>query len=410
MKHKKYICGLAVIVILIVIVQFADSYQSDLFTKLQSFFITEYFVEGKGMTFNASAGLLNGIMLPCYIISALAPLARTLADKFGKEKIIICNFIILTAGLFTCIAADNVIVFAVGNAVVTFGTSLDIQYLYIAEDIPEKRRGLVRGIAAAVGAAASMFLPVCRNYFVGRRGNNWRILYQIGILICLITIFMVMVGSFFSHRQSERPVKKQQNNDIKLKELITGNKKLLILLMIMGIATAGVTYYNEPLLTYNHCSEKFINTVLIIQPAVTFLLMLLIGAASDRIGRRKTTLSCIILTVASLIIYVISIKHFPNAVLAGICWGIMISAYFSVINLSNLTLMESNSGKNTGKLSAAGTYFYGFGDAAGMVLAVVLVRVWDMGVTKILLTIIPCTVALIYAVVSHRNRHPSEAS
>ena len=209
MKHKKYICGLAVIVILIVIVQFADSYQSDLFTKLQSFFITEYLVEGKGMSFNASAGLLNGIMLPCYIISALAPLARALADKFGKEKIIICNFIILTAGLFTCITADNVIVFAVGNAIITFGTSLDIQYLYIAEDIPEKRRGLVRGVAAAVGAAASMFLPVCRNYFVGRKGNNWRILYQIGILICLITIFMVMVGSFFSHRQSEKTVKKK---------------------------------------------------------------------------------------------------------------------------------------------------------------------------------------------------------
>ena len=192
--------------------------------------------------------------------------------------------------------------------------------------------------------------------------------------------------------------------------MITGNKKLLILLMIMGIATAGITYYNEPLLTYNHCSEKFINTVLIIQPAVTFLLMLLIGAAADRIGRRKTTLSCIILTGVSLIIYVISIKLFPNAVLAGICWGTMISAYFSVINLSNLTLMESNSGKNTGKLSAVGTYFYGFGDAAGMVLAVVLVRVWDMGVTKILLTIIPCTAALIYAVVSHRNRHSSAAS
>lgn len=90
MKHPKFIYGLAGIVILIVIVQFADSYQSELFTKLQSFFITEYFVEGKGMSFNTSAGL------------------------------------------FICITANNIIVFAVGNAVVTFGTSLDIQYLYIA--------------------------------------------------------------------------------------------------------------------------------------------------------------------------------------------------------------------------------------------------------------------------------------
>lgn len=403
MKHSKYIYGLAGLIILIAIVQFADSFQSELFTKLQSFFITEYFVEGKGMSFNTSAGLLNGVMLPCYIISALAPLARVLADKFGKQKIMVCNFFMLAAGLFTCITADNIIVFAVGNAVVTFGTSLDIQYMYIAEDIPEKNRGTVRGIAAAVGAAAAMVLPVCRNFFIGYKGNNWRILYKIGILICLITILVIMAVSAFSHGQSKKIKKERQNNDIKLKELIVENKRILCFLMIMGIATAGITYYNEPLLTYNHCPEKFINTVLIIQPAVTFLLMLLIGAMSDKFGRRKVTSGCILVTEAALIIYVLNINYFPNAVLSGICWGVMISSYFSLINLSNLTLMESNSGKNTGKLSAVGTYFYGFGDAIGMVLAVVLVRIFDMGVIKILLTIIPCTISFICFSVRHRR-------
>lgn len=403
MKHPKYIYGLAGLIILIAIVQFADSFQSELFTKLQSFFITEYFVEGKGMSFNTAAGMLNGVMLPCYIISALAPLARVLADKFGKQKIMACNFLILAAGLFICISADNIIVFAVGNAVVTFGTSLDIQYMYIAEDIPEKNRGMVRGLAAAVGAAAAMVLPICRNYFIGYKGNNWRILYKIGILICVITILVIMAVSAFLHEKSYKIKKELQNSDAGLKELIAGNKRILCFLMIMGIATAGITYYNEPLLTYNHCPEKFINTVLIIQPSVTFFLMLLIGAMSDKFGRRKVTSGCILGTEAALIIYVLSLNYFPNAILSGICWGVMIASYFSVINLSNLTLMESNSGNNTGKLSAVGTYFYGFGDAIGMVLAVVLVRIFDMGVIKILLTLIPCTIALICFAVRHHH-------
>ena len=275
--------------------------------------------------------------------------------------------------------------------------------MYIAEAIPEKNRGMVRGLAAAVGAAAAMVLPICRNYFIGYKGNNWRILYKIGILICVITILVIMAVSAFLHEKSYKIKKERQNSDAGLKELLAGNKRILCFLMIMGIATAGITYYNEPLLTYNHCPEKFINTVLIIQPAVTFFLMLLIGAMSDKFGRRKVTSGCILGTEAALIIYVLSLNYFPNAILSGICWGVMIASYFSVINLSNLTLMESNSGNNTGKLSAVGTYFYGFGDAIGMVLAVVLVRNFDMGVIKILLTLIPCTIALICFAVRHHH-------
>lgn len=141
----------------------------------------------------------------------------------------------------------------------------------------------------------------------------------------------MLVVSAFSHGQSEEFKKKRQNNDVGLKEVIAGNKRLLCFLMIMGIATAGITYYNEPLLTYNKRPEKFINTVLMIQPAVTFLLMLLIGAMSDKFGRRKVISGCIFVTEAALIIYVLKINYFPNVVLSGICWGVMISSYFFVI-------------------------------------------------------------------------------
>lgn len=72
MKKHIGLMSFAGIIILVALVQFADSYQTELFDKLQSLFITEYFVEGRDMTFNAGAGLLNAAVMPCYAFSALA--------------------------------------------------------------------------------------------------------------------------------------------------------------------------------------------------------------------------------------------------------------------------------------------------------------------------------------------------
>ena len=65
--------------------------------------------------------------------------------------------------------------------------------------------------------------------------------------------------------------------------------------------------------------------------------------------------------------------------------------------------MESDSGKNTGKLSTAATYFYGAGDAVGMLAAVCLVKAFGMGMTKIILTVIPCAIAVLFIIRRHRD-------
>lgn len=406
MKKHIGLMSFAGIIILVALVQFADSYQTELFDKLQSLFITEYFVEGRGMTFNAGAGLLNAAVMPCYAFSALAPLARIYADRFGKRRIIILNFLVMVMGLFLCIIAHNVILFAVGNAVITFATSLDIHYLYIADTIPEQRRGFVRGIAAAFGTVATVMLPLFRTYFIGIRKDNWRTLYIIGIIISAAVVLAICFISGLS-REKEEPVSKKEvetrEKGMSIKHIFAVNRRNFVILFTVGIATAGITFYNEPLLTYNGYGESMISTVLFIQPVITFLLMPSVGAMSDRFGRKRIIAGCIIAAAVSLTVYVFTMKYFQNAVVSGLSWGMMTALYFSVVNLLNLTIMESDSGKNTGKLSTAATYFYGAGDAVGMLAAVCLVKAFGMGMTKIILTVIPCAIAVLFIIRRHRD-------
>ena len=127
--------------------------------------------------------LLNSVAIPFYVIAALAPLAKILVDYLGKKKVLILSFGVLMAGAAICMTTDNWLLFLLGNSMVSFGCSVDIQYIYIVDEIREERRGTVRGVLAAVAALAGMVVAFVRN-------PDWRKIYIVGLIMVSVVILI----------------------------------------------------------------------------------------------------------------------------------------------------------------------------------------------------------------------------
>lgn len=416
-QRKPYIY---ILILIILIMQLFDSYCTDLFGKLQSFLLSDFLMDGGGMHLQDAVSYMGYVSLPFYAIPVLAPLARILIDKIGIKPIFVANIIILIAGCFLCAFAPSLFIYLIGNGLVIFSTSMDIQYIYIAEDVPNNRRATVRGIAAGVAAAATMLIPLFRSFFVDQRGESWRSLYRIALGMGALTVLVSFLLRGNKKKQAnihitETEITEEQRTQ---KNCVTENadtiidtknnkeaiRSFYICLFLFGIATTGITAYNEPLLAFGDASECQIRDVLLIQPAVTFIINIASGYLADKINRKTVILTDMLLSAVALLTYVISIVLGHTGAVCGIAWGFMIGCYFSAANLMILTVLEYADRKRIGRISAASNYANASGNAIGLLFCTVFVKYTGMGAVKLLSAIPVILLAFIYL----KQRNPFE--
>ena len=401
-----------ILICIILIMQLFDSYCTDLFSKLQSFLLSDFLIDGRGMNLQDAVSYMGYVSLPFYAIPVLAPLARILIDKIGIKPIFVANIIILITGCFLCAFAPSLFIYLIGNGLVIFSTSMDIQYIYIAQDVPNNRRATIRGIASGVAAAATMLIPLFRSSFVDQRGESWRSLYRIAIVIgagtVLISLFLRSRGKKQTQTINTKDIEPQSVEDINVTENEDTNKKSIrsfyICLFLFGIATTGITAYNEPLLAFGNASERQIRDILLIQPAVSFIINIASGYLADKINRKTVILTDMLLSAVALLTYVISIFLGHTGAVCGIAWGFMIGCYFSAANLMILTVLEYADRKRIGRVSAASNYANASGNAIGLLFCTVFVKNTGMGAVKLLSAIPVILLAFIYL----KRRNPFE--
>ena len=325
--------------------------------------------------------------LPFYVIPALAPLARISIDKIGIKLLFMINIIVLMIGCVICAAAPTLVIFLIGNGLIIFSTSMDIQYIYIAEEIPEQCRATVRGIAAGVAAIAAMGIPFFRNLWMEKQGYTWRSLYAFGIGMGVFTFFFSIRLAQGKNCKKAKTIQKPEDKP----ETHTDNRRILrcfcISLFILGIATSGITFYNEPLLTFGNSSPENVRNSLFVQPVVTLLVNVASGYLADRWNRKNVILMNIGFAFFALILFVFTANNGAYGFLPGITWGIMVGGYFSAANLLILSMLEAAPAGKVGKISALSTYVNGAGNAIGILLCTVFVKNTGMGRMKLLVAI-----------------------
>lgn len=403
--NKKISLTIISISVLIILIQFTDSYCTEIFGRTQSLSVKEFLMDACGMGADEGVAYMSRMMLPFYLIGMLTPFVRSYADIVGRKVMLAFNVAILAIGSVICMLADSLMLYLLGNGILILGYSLDIHMIYIVDMLPADKRATVRGICGGAAMAAAMCIPLFRSLVVGESGYGWQRLFLVGIIggaICLALVLIyrmpegekgtkeIRIDTKYDTKYESKHDSKDGSDDkfcqvqsnaeqagpddghihfIRTMRNIwqqTETRRLLIGISVVGIATAGITYYNEPMCAFSGMGEKSVNMVLFIQPLTALVINVLIGILADRIHRMYVVRIGIALSLVSGIAFTAGVGHTDSVLLIGILWGCMYGFYFSAEELINMMVMESVDSSVRGRASALSTFAYGIGDQLGI--------------------------------------------
>ncbi len=374
------------IILLLILIQIGDSFCAELYDKIQSLYLKDLLMVPQNISLEEATIMLNQTAIPFGIIAALAPMARVLVDYIGKKKVFLISFVVLCSGLVICMTTSNWLLFLLGNSLVSFGCSVDIQYIYIVDKFEENRRGTIRGVLAAVAALSGIGVALIRN-------PKWRGIYLVGIIVVSVVMIVTML------LMPKEKVKTERNKTVKAhteKATIKGVIGYLIPLFIWGIGVSGVTFYNEPIATLTLNNEQAVKLAMFCQPLVTVIITLLSGYMSDRLSRKKIICMDIGIGCVGVLVFVImNITGIDVAPVMGIAWGMMVGGYFAATNLMLLVITELAPRDKIGRVSALASYVNGAGTAVGMVLISILSNFAGTGIAKLLITAPVCLITIV---------------
>ncbi len=410
---------------LIILIQFIDSYCTEIFGRTQSLSVTTFLIDAHGMSVDEGVAHMSRMMLPFYLIGMLTPFVRSYADIVGRKVMLFINVALLAVGSVICMLADSLIIYLLGNGILILGYSLDIHMIYIVDILPANRRATVRGICGGTAMAAAMCIPLMRFLVANRSGHGWQEIYVVGIaggvvILACMGIYMVVrsaagQGSCGGDEIQENEtatnetfIKRESVKDGKIHFIQTlgalckqnRTKALLISICAVGLATAGIQYYNEPLLAFGGMSEKNVNLVLVWQPVTALAVNVITGIAADRTRREYVVAAGITLSLVSGCVFIIGAGRMASPVLMGILWGCMSGSYYSSEELIDMMVMESAAPEVRGRASAMSTFAYGIGDKLVIFAIIIVVGIAGMRWTKLMFLGIPLVAAMIVI-----NRH-----
>lgn len=418
---KKRATVMLSISVLIILIQFTDSYCTEIFGRTQSLSVKEFLMDARVMGADEGVAYMSRMMLPFYLIGMLTPFVRSYADIVGRKVMLAFNVALLAIGSVICMLADSLMLYLLGNGILILGYSLDVHMIYIVDMLPADKRATVRGICGGAAMAAAMCIPLFRSLVVGESGYGWQRLFLVGIIGGAICLALVLI---YRMPESEKGTKElhvnlkydsedkssqvQSNAEqagpddghihfIRTMKIIwqqTETRRLLIGISVVGIATAGITYYNEPMCAFSGMGEKSVNMVLFIQPLTALVINVLIGILADRIHRMYVIRIGIVLSLASGIAFTSVVGHTDSVLLIGILWGCMYGFYFSAEELINMMVMESVDSSVRGRASALSTFAYGIGDQLGIFAISLVVGALGMKWAKMIFL-----VPLVFAVI-----------
>lgn len=431
--NKKISLTIISISVLIILIQFIDSYCTEIFGRTQSLSVKEFLMDSRGMGADEGVAYMSRMMLPFYLIGMLTPFVRSYADIVGRKVMLAFNVALLAIGSVICMLADSLMLYLLGNGILILGYSLDVHMIYIVDMLPADKRATVRGICGGAAMAAAMCIPLFRSLVVGESGYGWQRLFLVGIIggaICLALVLIyrmpesekgtkeIQIDTKYDTKYESKHDSKDGSDDkfcqvqsnaeqvgpddghihfIRTMRNIwqqTETRRLLIGISVVGIATAGITYYNEPMCAFSGMGEKSVNMVLFIQPLTALVINVLIGILADRIHRMYVVRIGIVLSLVSGIAFTAGVGHTDSVLLIGILWGCMYGFYFSAEELINMMVMESVDSSVRGRVSALSTFAYGIGDQLGIFAISLVVGALGMKWAKMIFL-----VPLVFAVI-----------
>ena len=399
-KQKKHHAFWFLMVVL-AIIYIADEISSNMTGVMKPYMIFDLFKvpnsDASSSEYASAISVMAIATIPTYIITAVNPLYRTLADKFGRKIFLVINTIMMGVGMLICAVAPNVYVFIIGNCVLGFFTPNDMQVIYLMETAPKEHRAKLCSITKGVGLLSVSLIGVFRAIFYDPSDlTTWRLVYIIPVTIALVigtlTIFVTSETPVFLEKRkamqaakaaaairsdvtpsanaagtSENPA--QISNvmpdtvvDTAVADAETGDtsdqpvekvsigaafkyifktkqtRMIMIVLMIFSIAVGMSGYVAEVLLSSKHLTSDDINLFYIIEPIVYAICAFFSGFLTDKAGRKNAGMIFGIAAIIGQCCFVFGAKLGLGPVGLAIANGCMYGGLWSFSDLMFLTL------------------------------------------------------------------------
>ncbi len=409
-EPKGYLLMLAIVVTLIHIV---DETISQVAGTIQSNVINEFFVEGMGLTYQEGLSRLSFLSIFSMLVSLIAPIYKTLADRIGRKPLLFLNVLGFAIGMSICFFAYDYITYIVGMCIVGFFTSHDMQVTYILESAPDDKRAGFYGITKGIGTLGCVMLPILRTIFMGNDGTKWRMIFIVpailGIAIAVIVLFVARETTPFLEKRIallETPIEERRANKEKEKQEKVGilvglkytlkNKQLRMLLiatLLIQIPTMALSTYYQSIMYLSGMTDSQITTALFAYPFVFAAFNVLGGWLADRIGRKPVVIIAGVGFSVFFVLFALSCTFAWHPFLVGALYAIYMSFFW---------MSGDFRGVMTNELSPTRIRFSTTGASAligvavvmiGMIISSICVGIFENLALFVALFSIPCVLA-----------------
>lgn len=389
-----------VLLAFMILLRMLDEFTTNCGNSLQSSIVNEFFVVGQGMTFQEGLSAMSLATSPMMLLSILATIILSLADRIGRKPMLLASGIGIAIGTCTIYFAPDFSTYLLGYAFVNFCISFDVHQLYIVEVAPETKRASWQAYSSFFSQMAIISVGLLRLLNTSDDGQlAWRNIYLIpavvGVAVVVLLIFIVRESDVFLKQRIaylETPIEvrqeatkiKQNNNNGGLGKAfryIFKNKQMrwvMLSLLLFRMAIPAFATYNESIMSTNGMSTDAVSVALVFSPLAMGFTRLSAGLASDKLGRKKASSIYAIASVIGLISFILSIKAGAPSALVGIIMGISTGSYWTVGDQIILMMNESAPTAIRGSVTAASGLLQAVVAIIAMVAAGIMVGFVDL--------------------------------
>lgn len=427
-----------VLLVIIAFVNIIDEVTSNLSVSVQSSFVTEFFVNrpflGKTYTFQEGLSLHTSVSVISYVLGAITPFYKALADKWGRKPLFAMSTLGMSLGLLIIYFSPNYLVFLLGYAVIGFFFGHDIQIIYILEEAPDKYRAAIYSVLKALGIFGVVCIPLLRNVLMGDDATLWRRIFMApaiaGIVAALMVVFLAKDTKVFMNeriaylsipfeerqamklkQKQEKKAQRNQSGVFNAVKYIFANKdtkSLIISHIIFDAGMPAIALYYESSMHIAGMSTSDITKSMFVLPIVYASLTFFSGFIADKLGRKKTIVGASVLCVTGFILFAVGINKLWNPYLIGGFCGLYQGCYWIGRDYMNIMMTEKVPTDIRASVVGAEGLLVIIGLAVGYILAAVGMLVLPVYLTCLIVAL-PC-VAVAAVILGARVRETKGAN
>lgn len=358
MAKPSLVHGFWFLLVILTIIYIADEISSNVNGVMKPYMIFDLFKIPGADTTTAEYGKAVSVMaiatIPTYILTAINPLYRTLADRFGRKIFLFINTLGMGVGMLICMTAANPYIFVVGMCLTGFFTPNDMQVIYLMETAPIKHRAKLCSITKGIGLLSVSLIGVFRSMFYDPNDlTTWRMVYLIPVVIALAIsvvayvftketpVFLERRIGYLEKNDEERAAEaaKGQAENGGIKEAFRyiihtpQTRTLAILVFVFSVAVAMSGYVTEVLLSGGHMSNENMDLFYILEPIVYAIFAFFSGFLTDAMGRKNSGFLFGLLAIAGQCVFVFGSKAGIGPVALAIANGLMYGGLWSLSDL-----------------------------------------------------------------------------